>query len=141
MNTKEQEEITENLFDTHGYKPNTEIFIPVEFIYKFLYFLDRVDSYNPPSRGAILQYPKKVNEIRDKETKELERVDTEWIDFPDALSFFQTNLERNKVPLLMTELGFLSYQLQEALLNYHKKNIQSGVAIEVKQIQNNGRGN
>ena len=125
-----EEEI--DLFESHGYKPGTELLVPVELIYNLLFLLGRIDFYNPPTKGAIMQYPTEVKKIIDKETEELERVDYTWEDFPNPASFFFSNFDKPNVPLLLTELGFLSYQMQETLLNFHRKNIENGIAVPFK---------
>ncbi len=128
-----QEEIT--IFETHGYIPNQEILISPEFLIGVLSFCQRVDSQQP-KLAVPMQYPAQSLPITDRESGEVLRVDTEWKEYPTARAFANTAFSENGAIPVMTELGLFSFQIQQAILEYHTKNIENGIAIPYKTEEN-----
>ena len=130
-----QQEDNINIFDQYGYKEGQEVLINAEFLIGVLSFCNRVDEQQP-KLAVPLQYPKTSLPITDRETKEIIRVDIDWEDYPSSRSFANTAFsEKGAVPV-MTELGLFSFQIQQALYDYHKKNIENGIAIPFKTEDN-----
>src|SRR6187402_3242297 len=120
----------ENPFEEYGYKKNQEIFVDAEFILGVLNFCQRVQA-SQPKVAALMQYPKKVNEVRDK-NGDLLRVDIEWEDHT-AKSFANTAFTESGGVPIVPDLAMYAVQIQETLLKLHLDNINNGVAIKLKQ--------
>lgn len=118
------------IFNEYGYPPGREIMIDAEFLIGVLSFCQRVDAQQPKI-AVPLQYPKESREIRDRETGELLRVDTDWAEHTSK-SFANTAFENGAVPI-MTDLGLLSFQIQQAIISYHQENIKNGVAVKFEE--------
>lgn len=120
-----------DIFESHGYKPGQELLIDAEFLIGVLSFCRRIDD-TQPKIAVPLQYPKEVREITDKESGELQRVDIDWQEHTPK-SFAGTAFEGNGAVPILTDLGMLSFQIQQALYKYHQNNIQQGVALQLQQ--------
>lgn len=129
-----QEDI-QDVFLTHGYKQNQEILINAEFLLGVLAFCRRVQE-TQPKVAALLQYPKIVKPIKNKETGEVLRIDYEWVNH-SRNSFANTAFtEKGAVPIV-TDLAMYALQIENALIDTHIKNINEGVAIKFEE---NGGG-
>ncbi len=123
-----QQEDNTNIFEQYGYKQGQEVLIDAEFLIGVLSFCSRVDAQQP-KLAVPMQYAKTSLPIVDKETKEVTRIDTEWEEYPSARAFSNTAFSENGAIPMMTEIGLFSFQIQQALYQYHKKNIENGIAI------------
>lgn len=133
-NKIEQENI-QDVFLTHGYKQNQEILINAEFLLGVLTFCRRVQE-TQPKVAALLQYPKDVKLVTDKETDEVVRADIEWVNH-SRNSFANTAFtEQGGVPIV-TDLAMYALQIENALIDTHIKNINEGVATKFEE---NGEG-
>jgi len=121
----------QDVFLTHGYKSGQEILINAEFLLGVLAFCRRVQE-SLPKVAALTHYPKEVKEIRNKETKELERVDILWEEH-SAKSFANTAFSEQGGVGVVPDLAMYALQIENALLNTHLNNINSGVAIKIEQ--------
>lgn len=126
-----QEEIIEDVFDSYGYKQNQELLISAEFLVGVLAFCRRVQD-SQPKVAALLQYPKQVNPIKDKETGELIRIDYDWADHSKQ-SFSNTAFQENGAVPIVTDLSMYALQIENALENMHIKNINEGIAIKIEK--------
>ena len=127
---EEQEQI-EDVFLTHGYKNGQEILINAEFLLGVLSFCRRVQE-SLPKVAALTHYPKEVREIRNKDTKELERVDIIWEEHTSK-SFANTAFSEQGGVGIVPDLAMYALQIENALLNTHVNNINNGVAIKFEQ--------
>ena len=126
----EENNIEQDVFLSHGYKSGQEILINAEFLLGVLAFCRRVQE-SLPKVAALTHYPKEVKEIRNKETKELERVDIVWEEH-SRKSFANTAFtEQGGVPIV-TDLAMYALQIENALTDTHLNNINSGVAIKLE---------
>jgi hypothetical protein len=120
-----------DIFEQYGYKQNQEVLIDSEFLIGVLSFCQRVDAQQP-QLAVPMQYPKQSLPITDRETGEIVRVDTDWEEYPSAKAFANTAFSQGGAIPVMTELGLFSFQIQQALFDYHRKNIENGIAIPFK---------
>ena len=121
-------------FQTHGYKQGQELMIPADFLLRTIAFCKFVQE-SQPKVAALLTYPKVVNEISNKETGELERVDIEWAKH-NPQSFANTAFSESGATGVVTELALLALQIQNSLVNLHINNINNGIAVEIKRETN-----
>lgn len=120
-----------NIFEQYGYKQNQEVLINAEFLIGVLSFCQRVDAQQP-QLAVPLQYPKSSLPITDRETQEITRVDIQWEEYPSARAFSNTAFSENGAVPIMTELGLFSFQIQQSLFDFHRKNIKNGIAVPFK---------
>ena len=118
------------LFETHRYKQGQEVLIDAEFLIGVLSFCQRVDAQQP-KLAVPLQYPKSSLPLTDRESGEVLRIDTEWAEYPSAKAFSNSAFQGDGAIPVMTELGLFSFQIQQALLEYHSNNVNSGVAVKL----------
>lgn len=123
-----EEQIIEDIFETHGYNQSQELLIPAEFLLGVLAFCRRVQD-SQPKVAALMQYPKAVNPIKDKETGEVTRIDYEWENHSKT-SFANTAFQENGAVPIVTDLSMYALQIENALENIHINNINNGVAIK-----------
>lgn len=121
----------EDVFASHGYRSGQEILINAEFLLGVLAFCRRVRD-SQPKVAALLQYPKEVREIRNKDTKELERVDIVWENHT-AKSFSNTAFPEDGVVSIVPDLSMYALQIENALTDTHLKNINEGIAFKFEQ--------
>ena len=121
----------ENPFEEFGYRKGQEIFVDAEFILGVLNFCQRVQA-SQPKIAALMQYPESVKEIKDPNTGELLRVDISWKDHT-AKSFANTAFTESGGVPIVPDLAMYAVQIQETLLKLHLDNINSGVAIKLKE--------
>lgn len=126
----------EDIFLSHGYKQNQEILINAEFLLGVLAFCRRVRD-SQPKVAALTHYPKEVREIRNKDTKELERVDVIWEEH-SAKSFANTAFSEQGGVAIVPDLSMYALQIENALTDTHLKNINEGIAFKFEQ---DGGGN
>lgn len=119
----------QDVFMTHGYKRDQEVFVNAEFIIGVLSFCQRVQDYLPKV-AALTHYPKSTREIRDKETDELVRVDIEWAEHT-AKSFSNTAFTESGGVGIVPDLAMFAVQIQNALTELHIKNINEGIAVKI----------
>jgi len=120
-----------NIFEEYGYRPDQEILINAQFLIGVLSFCQRVDAQQP-KLAVPMQYPKQSLPITDRESGEIIRVDTEWEEYPSAKAFANTAFSEQGAIPVMTELGLFSFQIQQAILEYHTKNIENKIAVPFK---------
>lgn len=126
----QEENVTQDPFETHGYKKGQEILIDAEFLLGVLNFARKVQD-SQPKIGALLEYPTDVKEIRNKETKDLERVDIVWKEHTNK-SFANTAFAETGGVKIVTDLGMYAIQIENALLQTHINNINNGVATKLE---------
>ncbi len=119
-----------NIFETHGYKKGQQILIDAEFFMGVLNFCQKV-SDSQPKVAVPMMYPKESREIKDRETQELIRVDIDWVEYPSARSFANTSFGENGAIPIQTDLGVLSFQITQAMFEYHQQNINNKIAVEI----------
>lgn len=125
------QEVIQDLFATHGYTKGQQLTVGADFIIGVVNFCRRVID-SQPNIAALTQYPKKVNEIRD-EKGELVRVDIEWENHTKQ-SFANTAFSENGGVSIVPDLAVYAYQIENALLDMHIKNINDGVAKSVEEL-------
>ena len=127
----EENKIEQDVFATHGYAKNQEILINAEFLLGVLSFCRRVQD-SQPKVAALLQYPSDIKLVKEKGSEEVVRADIEWKNH-SRKSFANTAFtEQGGVPIV-TDLAMYALQIENALLNTHLNNINSGVAIKIEQ--------
>lgn len=126
-----QEEIIEDVFENYGYKRDQELLISAEFLLGVLSFCRRVQD-SQPRMAALLQYPKTVNPIKDRETGELIRIDYAWENHTKQ-SFSNTAFEENGAVPIVTDLSMYALQIENALESIHIKNINEGIATKYEK--------
>ena len=115
-----------DIFQEYGYNNGQEILIPAEFLMGVMYFCNLVDSYQPKVVTPMV-YPKSVTENKDKDGNLID-VEIDWVDFPTADSFAKSSFKEGADIKALTDVGQLSFQIRNALYNYHQNNIENGVA-------------
>jgi hypothetical protein len=118
------------IFHTHGYKKGTEVLIDAEFLMGVLSYVDRVIE-SQPKIAVPMVYPKESLEIKEKDSDELIRVDVNWVEYPSQRSFANTAFGENGAVPIQTELSLLGFQIKQALYEYHQRNINNGIAVEI----------
>ena len=120
-------------------KTTTEQINPYEYVYdndqviainanallSFMSFCDMVIQ-REPNIGALLVYPKNVNEIKDAEGN-LIKVDIDWEEHNPNSFFFTASDEAGGVPI-MTDVALRANQLLYGLTKIHEENINKGIA-------------
>lgn len=119
-----------DIFHTHGYKKGQQVLIDAEFLIGVLSFCERVVEQQPKV-AAPLKYAKDVNIIRD-DKGEVIRVDTQWEEFPSQKALALSSFSPESAVEIMTPLSLFSMQIQNAIYEYHSKNIAENIAIEIK---------
>ena len=131
MNTEEQDNAVD-IFNEYGYKPGQEVLIDAGFLIGVLSFCRRVDE-SQPEVAVPTRYAKDVRVISNKDTGEVVRVDTDWSAYPTKEAFANTAFDIKSAVPIMTQLGLFSFQLQNALYDFHEKNINNGIAIKFEK--------
>lgn len=126
------QETIQDLFATHGYTQGQQITVGADFIIGVVDFCRKVKN-SQPDIAALLQYPKKVNEIKN-DKGEVERVDIEWADH-SRQSFANTAFSENGGVPIVTDLSLFAYQIENALLQLHIDNINNGVAKTAEELK------
>lgn len=86
-----------------------------------------------PGIGALLVYPKKVNELKG-EDGELLKVYIEWEEHSPNSFFFTASDNDGGVPM-MTELALRANQLLYGLTKIHEDNINRGAAKKIDHAE------
>lgn len=126
-------EMEQDIFKDYGYKPGQELLIQPEFLLAVLNFCEKV-AEGQPKFAAPLAYAKNVNVITDRQVPEIiHRVDTEWEQYPTVQCFTNTAFSENGAIPIMTEIELLAFQIRNGIYNYHKSNVDNGIAVLVEQ--------
>ena len=107
------------------YDNDQVIAINANALLSFMSFCDMVIQ-REPNIGALLVYPKNVNEIKDAEGN-LIKVDIDWAEHTPNSFFLTASEESGGVPIL-TDLALRGNQLLYGLTKIHEENINKGIA-------------
>jgi hypothetical protein len=130
MNQEENNKQIVNPFD-YVYDNNHLTGINSNAILSIMSFLHMVID-KEPKIGALLVYPKKVEEIKD-DKGELQKVSIEWAEHTPN-SFFLTAVESEGSVPIITDLALRAEQLLYGLTQIHQDNINKGVAKKQEDI-------
>ena len=116
----------------YAYAPEQEILLNGIAVLAMIDLLSEVIS-TQPNMFASLVYPGKTEEVTDKDGK-LIAVNTEWKEHTPN-SFFTTAVQEGGALPGMTALSLKCEQMKFALQSQHLKNIETGVAKKVTDLQ------
>lgn len=115
-----------------GYDDDQNWIIPAKAGLMMIDFMNEVVA-SQPNIGALLVYPKKVEEIKDEQGNII-FTDIEWEEH-NASSFFATASQQNGAVPFMTSIAFKAEQLKQSLGLIHAENIKKGIAKPVEQLK------
>lgn len=121
-----------NPFD-YGYKDDQVVMIPANDLLSLMYFATKVKE-KQPELGVLYEYPDTVENKRDEQGNLVESNVT-WKEYEakEANAFF-ANVNR---PIrIATELSVLADQVLFSLGAVHEKNINAGIAVNLKEENN-----
>lgn len=121
-----------NPFD-YGYKDDQVVMIPANDLLSLMFFATKVKE-KQPELGVLYEYPDTVENKRDEQGNLVESNVT-WKEYEakEANAFF-ANVNR---PIrIATELSVLADQVLFSLGAVHEKNINSGIAVNLKEENN-----
>lgn len=124
--------MTVNPFD-FGYTDDQVVMIPANSLLNLMFFANKVKE-NEPELGVLYEYPDSVENKRDDEGNLLESKIV-WKEYgaKEAVAFFN-NVDK---PIrIATELSMLADQIIYSLGAIHEKNINAGVAKNLKEDNN-----
>lgn len=121
-----EEKITVDPF-SYGYEQDQLTTINANSILNFMAFLEQVIA-TQPKLGALLQYPGKVDEVKDKDGN-LIKVDIDWKDHTKD-SFFYTAASESGGVSIMTDISLKAHQLLYGLSQLHQSNINNKICLQ-----------
>jgi hypothetical protein len=126
-NTEELKTITAQDLKEYVYKDGVKSEIPGDLHYALITILEQVVENETVHNAFLYTYPEKSKKIFNKDNKEvLEKVETEWKDYPTAQSFFdQTPVKA------MSVLGAMAEDLLLLLREGHLDNISKGLTNKI----------
>lgn len=107
------------------YDNDQVIAINANALLSFMSFCDMVIQ-REPNMGALLVYPKSVDEVKDAEGN-LIKVEIGWAEHTPNSFFLTASEEAGGVPIL-TDLALRGNQLLYGLTKIHEENINKGIA-------------
>lgn len=125
-----EEKITVDPF-SYGYEQDQVTAINANSILNVMSFLEQVIA-TQPKMGALLQYPRKVDEVKDKDGN-LIKVNVDWQDHTKD-SFFYTAADINGAVPIMTDLSLKAHQLLYAYSQIHQSNINNKIAKKIEDL-------
>jgi hypothetical protein len=125
--TEELKNISAQDLKEHIYKDGVTSEIPGDLHHSLIGLLEQVIENETVHNAFLYQYPEKSKKVFDKEDKEfLEKVETEWAEYPTAHSFFsQTPVKA------MSTLGAYCEDLLLLLRQIHLDNISKGLTNKI----------
>ena len=126
-NTEDLKTISAQELKEYIYKDGATSEIPGDLHHSLIGLLEQVIENETVHNAFLYTYPEKSKKVFNKEDKEfLEKVETEWKDYPTAQSFFdQTPVKA------MSVLGAMAEDLLLLLREGHLDNISKGLTNKI----------